>query len=293
MGGMRSAFKGRFDTSGNATNTVALGKTNSLHVILHAMAATNGTDQIAGTVSNGTFTSELLTDLAIFSSANPCPCTGTFTFVLAPVDSSDPNLPPGYGYGTLTVTSAGSGRMQGVLGDGTKISAQVPVSGYGTLPFYNSLYKNQGSCIGWVAFGTNGTLDATLDWFRPSMLVSSYYLSLLGSKYVVPAAGEPMLDLTNTTGNALLTLGDGNLTGVLSNLVTVATNNTVTILSGNVTNLTFKLTPKTGLFSGGFRHPVTGKTTKFQGAVLQLQDFGAGYFLGTNQSGYVILEPTP
>ena len=148
-----------------------------------------------------------------------------------------------------------------------------------------------------MAFGTNGTLDATLDWFRPSMPISSYYPAGFTTKYVVArntAAGEPMLDLTNTTGNALLTLGDGNLTGVLSNLVTVASNNTVTVLPGNVTNLTLKLTPKTGLFSGGFRHPATGKTTKFQGAVLQFdRDFGAGYFLGTNESGYVTIEPVP
>ena len=101
-----------------------------------------------------------------------------------------------------------------------------------------------------------------------------------------------MLDLSNTAGNALLTLGDGNLTGVLSNLVT-ASDNTVTVLSGDITNLTLKLTPKTGLFGGSFLHPVTGRTAKFKGAVLQIQNFGSGYFLGTNQAGYVTLEPAP
>ena len=79
----------------------------------------------------------------------------------------------------------------------------------------------------------------------------------------------------------------------LSNLVTVATNNAVTVLSGTVSNLTLKLTPKTGQFIGNFLHPVTGKAAKFQGAVLQLQTIGAGYFLGTNVSGNVMIESLP
>jgi hypothetical protein len=294
MGGVKSAFKGRFDAAGTWANTVTPRGLNPLWVVLHLDVA-GGTDQITGTVSNGVFASELLADRAVFSRANPCSSSlaGSYTVVLVPPEGNDPDIPQGYGYGTLTVTTIGGGKLSGVLGDGTKISVTVPVSKYGTWPLYDALYKNQGSCIGWVTFATNSTLDATVDWFRPSMLVSNFYLSLLGSKYVVPAAGEPMLELTNTTGNALLTLGDGNLTGVLSNLVTVASNNTVTVLSGDVTNLTLKFTPKTGLFSGGFRHPATGKTTKFQAAVLQLQNFGAGYFLGTNESGYVTIEPVP
>ena len=291
MGGVKSAFKGRFDAVSSATNTVTRrGGLASLQVILHL----DSTDQITGTVSDGGFTSELLADRAVYNRTNPCRLlAGKYTVVLEPPEGSDPDIPQGYGYGTLTVTTIGGGKLSGVLGDGTKIKGNVPVSKYGTWPLYNALYSNQGSCIGWVTFiTTNNTVEveATVDWFRPSI----YYLSLLGSTYVVPAVGEPMLELTNTTGNALLTLGYGNLTGVLSNLVTVASNNTVTVLSGNVTNLTLKLTPKTGLFRGGFRHPVTGKTTKFQGVVLQLQNFGAGYFLGTNESGFVTFElPTP
>jgi hypothetical protein len=78
---------------------------------------------------------------------------------------------------------------------------------------------------------------------------------------------------------------------VLSNAVTVATNNTVTILSGTVSNLTLKLAPTTGTFSGSFRQPVTHKVVDFKGAVLQLQDFGAGFFTGTNETGYVTITP--
>jgi len=36
-----------------------------------------------------------------------------------------------------------------------------------------------------------------------------------------------------------------------------------------------------------------GKTVNFNGLVLQLDGTGAGYFLGTNASGFVIFWPTP
>ena len=151
MGGVRSAFKGQFDDSGNATNTVTRPGLNSLQVILH-LDMTDGTEQITGTVSDGTFTSELLADRAVFSRTNPCPWVGTYTIVLAPPAGSDPDIPQGYGYGTLTVATTGGGKLSGVLADGTKITANVPVSKHGTWPLYDALYKNQGACIGWVTF---------------------------------------------------------------------------------------------------------------------------------------------
>jgi hypothetical protein len=146
---------------------------------------------------------------------------------------------------------------------------------------------------------TNNAIESTVDWFKPPVPANHFYpagftnnvVTLLGSKYVAPAKGSPMLSLTNTTGTVMLTLGGGNLGAVLSNSVIVATNNTVTILPGTVSNLTLKLAPKTGTFSGSFLHPVTHKAVKFQGTVLQLQDFGAGFFTGTNETGYVTITP--
>jgi hypothetical protein len=36
-----------------------------------------------------------------------------------------------------------------------------------------------------------------------------------------------------------------------------------------------------------------GKTTKLSGTFLQSDDSAAGFFQGTNQTGFVILEPAP
>jgi hypothetical protein len=296
MGGTRAAFGGQFDQSGNATNTVAGSGSSSRQVILH-LDLTNGTEEITGTVSNGASRSELVADLAVFSKANACPQTGVYTFVVMPPADNDPNLPQGWGYGTLMIAPTGIGKLSGALGDGTKLAGTVPISKYGTGPLYSVLYGNKGSCVGWLNF-TNDAIESTnvVEWFRPAA-AKGYYAGgfatntiLLASKYVAPGKGHPMLSLTNTTGNVMLTLGGGNLGAVLSDSVTVVTNNTVTILSGSVTNLTLKLAPKQGTFSGSFLHPVTHKTVKFQGAVLQLQDFGAGFFTGSNETGYVTLE---
>ena len=297
MGGTRAAFGGQFDQSGNVTNTVTKSSSSSWQVMLH-LDLTNGTGEITGTVSNSAFRSELVADLAVFSKTNACPKAGVYTFVVMPPADNDPNLPQGWGLGTLTIATTGIGKLSGTLGDGTKLTGTVPISKYGTAPLYVLLYGNKGSCVGWLNI-TNNAIESTVDWFKPPVAANHFYpagftnnvVTLLGSKYVAPAKGSPMLSLTNTTGTVMLTLGGGNLGAGLSNSVMVATNNTVTILPGTATNLTLKLAPKNGTFSGSFLHPVTHKAVKFQGTVLQLQDFGAGFFTGTNETGYVTITP--
>ena len=295
MGGTRLAFGGVFDQSGNVTNTVSGQGSSSWQVVLH-LDLTGETQEIRGTVSQGGSESQLLADLATFSKANPCPLAGLYTFLIMPPSDSDSNLPQGWGFGTVNIASTGIGKLSGTLGDGTKFKGSIPISKYGTASLYSLLYGKKGLCAGWLNF-SNDMIEASMSWIRPSA-TKGYYIGgfttntiLLGSKYVAPAAGQLMIDLTNTAGNAMLTFGGGGLAGELSNLVTVASDNTVTILSGSVTGLTLKLAPKNGTLSGTFLHPVTKKKVKFQGAVLQSQDFGDGWFTGSNGTGYVTVSP--
>lgn len=294
IGGADSTFKGVFDSSGNATNTVARKNLTSLNVILHVLTLSNDTDQIVGTVSDGTFTSDLLADLAVFTRLNPCPWAGRYTYVLEPLDDSDPTVPQGFGYGTLTVSTTGSGQMRGVLGDGTKISSVVPVSGYGTWPLYASLYKNQGSCLGLISFATNDTLSATVNWFKPSGTTGYDYPdgfttapTLTGAIYVSPKAGGPSI-----AASGQLTLGGGNLESNLVKSVVITASGNVTVSPTGSDQLTLKINPVTGQFSGGFLNPAVSKTVKLGGFLLQIDNSGAGYFPGTNQTGFVIFEPT-
>jgi uncharacterized repeat protein (TIGR03803 family) len=293
MNGVRSAFKGQFDSSGNSTNPVTPKNSNPLTVILEATAVSNATDEIVGTVSNGTFTAQLVADLAVFSAVNTSPWVGNFTFVLAPADSSDTTVPQGYGYGTLTVTSLGSGSLEGVLGDGTKISGKFPVSGYGTWPLYDSLYKNNGACIGWVTFNEDNTLSGTVYWFKEAGAAGPLYPnefsttnSLTGDLYISPADGGPSVAATGQ-----LTLGGGNLTNNIVISVSIATNGAGTASSVGSNDLKLKVAPATGALSGSFLDPTIGKAVKFQGLLLQNSGAASGYFLGAGESGFVTFVP--
>jgi PKD repeat protein len=295
LGGAKAvAFAGRFDAAGNATNSVTRPGQNPLQVVLHLDLS--GSDQIIGTVSDDdTFTSELLADRAAYSHKNRCPLAGTFTAVLHPPGGDETNLPQGYGYGTLTVTTSGQGRLAGVLGDGTKVSVTVPLSKHGTWPLYQALYNKGGASIGWVTIDTNNTVDATVDWFRPKM-PSPYFpagfttnVTLLGQKYVRP------VDITPSSAgvNGLITLGGGNLESNIVKTVFVYATGKVTVLSANNENVQMKFQPTAGQFSGSFIHPSLNTTIKFTGLALEFRGDAAGYFLGTNESGFVTFEPTP
>jgi hypothetical protein len=72
------------------------------------------------------------------------------------------------------------------------------------------------------------------------------------------------------------------------------TNSVAATGSGKITGTNhLSLTVKTasGTFSGSIVNPATKKTITLSGAVLEKQNIGAGYFLGTNESGEVFLGP--
>jgi len=296
VGGASSSFHGQFDASGNATNTAPRAKLNSLQVSLHVLPVTDGTEQLTGTVSDGVFTSEILADLAVFNKVNLSPFVGRYTVVLAPANTNDVTVPQGFGYGTLTLSTTGSGKLQGTLGDGTKLNASAPVSGYGTWPLYNSLYKKQGSVIGWITIASNNTLTAMVDWFKPATPTDHFYpagfttaAGMTGAIYVSPTAGGPSI-----AGSGTLTLGGGNLSGNIVKSVVIDAQGKVTVSPSGPDKLTMKIQPTTGQLSGSFVNPAIGnKSIKFNGLLLQSDKSSAGFFLGTSQSGFVTLEPSP
>jgi hypothetical protein len=84
-------------------------------------------------------------------------------------------------------------------------------------------------------------------------------------------------------------LRDGNLGLAITNDVTLGSNNSVTVTSGS-NNLSISISLPTGLLNGSFVHPDTKAKTSIKGVVLQEQNNARGFFLGTSQSGAVILE---
>jgi len=55
------------------------------------------------------------------------------------------------------------------------------------------------------------------------------------------------------------------------------------------------ITTKNGTFKGSVVDPNSGKPVAFTGVLLQKENFGGGFFLGTSESGNVIFgtEPVP
>jgi endonuclease/exonuclease/phosphatase family metal-dependent hydrolase len=294
LGGARSSFAGQFDALGHATTQIARRGLAALRVVLQLDPASG--DQITGTISDGTFTSVLLADREVYSRANPCPFAGTFSIVIEPPPGDNPTVPQGCGYGRLTVTKAGRGRVGGVLGDGARIRVTAPVSKHGTWPLYDLLYKNQGASVSWVTFATNQTLDATVDWFRPPIPSAAFYprgfttnVAMVGNEYLPPTVyGAP-----SASPDRRITLGGGNLAAIIVKSVYVYDMGDVVVLSPNGENLKIRLDPATGQLSGSFTHPVLNKTINFKGVALEFDGRWAGYFPGADLTGYVLVEPTP
>jgi hypothetical protein len=225
---------------------------------------------------------------------------GRYTMVLPAVTNNPSTRPQGDGAGTVKISKAGRITAKGSTADGGTILQRVPVSKHGTWPFYQSLYGGTGSILGWIQF-TNvvgvSDLEGTVYWFKPVTPGHLYYpagftntVDAIGSLY--KRSGR-VLDLATSKCNASVTLGDGNLPVPFAQTVTVTVSNLVKTGQCGTTNLTMKIVSKDGSFSGTFTHPASNAKHEFRGVVLQIQNFGTGWFLGTNQSGYVTFEAAP
>ena len=104
-----------------------------------------------------------------------------------------------------------------------------------------------------------------------------------------PSKGGPTI-----AGNAQVTLVGGNLSSNIVKNVVIDSNGVVTVSNPGPDNLALAIVPSTGLFRGSFVHPAVDQTATFAGYLIQTTNqFGAGLFFGTDQTGYVLIQPTP
>ena len=290
--GRKYSFSGRFDSSGRATNSIPRSKLATLTVDLELDVS--GGDQIRGSVTDGSWSAQLLADRAVFDkTTNPAPQAGTYTLAIPGLTGATAS-PAGNGFGTLTVDTAGHVKFSGVLADGTKVTQTTTISKSGDWPLFAPLYAGQGSILGWLSVTNRpgDDINGSLSWFRLQQPSARYYpagfafsTQAMGSAYVPPAAGSPPVNFNN--GQVWLT--DGNLTQSVTNQVLLNANNKVTNLGGS--KLALSIAPSSGVFAGNVTDPATGKSLAVKGAVLQKQNLGLGFFLGTNQSGGFYIGP--
>jgi hypothetical protein len=297
IGGARLSTSGQFDATGNCTKLLKRGNTISLTVHFQLdLASTTNADRIGGSVGDaaGTWWAPLEGDRSVFNAkSRPAPQQGSYTMLIAGTNGSA-SLPAGDGYGTVSVDKAGKIRFAGSLADGTKVTQAGSVSKNGDWPFYLSLYGGQGSMLNWLTFAptTTNDLAGSLVWIKPTSLKTKYYpagfalnLPAWAFRYTPPARGSNVLPFN--TANLLLIGGDAALN--LTNQITIGANNRVNGPMGSKLSLTF--TPASGLFKGTLLTSPGSKPVPFNGVVLQTTSIARGYFLGTSQSGKVLLTP--
>ncbi len=286
---------GKFDWLGRSGLNLKPSLTNTVTVALQ-LDVTNLTAWVQGGVSNGNWFADLAGYRApVYLATNASPQLGRYTLALPGSDDAAAR-PGGDSYGTVIVSRAGWLTLAGRLADGTTLNQSIPVSPEGCWALYAPLYLGKGSVLAWLTFTNLDTSDINgrVSWIKPAIPAAKYYPlgftnegEALGSRYVAPGTTNRVLNLTN----GVVVFSGGNLPQPFTNNILLTTNHKVTNLSSN--GLTMNLTLTSGLLNGSVTDPNTRKGVLFNGALLQKINAAYGYFLGTNQSGQVLLEPAP
>src|SRR5580765_566290 len=106
LGATRASFKGAFDSGGNASVTLKIKNSGSLKLQLSLDPAPTP-DVISGTISDGTWTSQIVAKRAAFDGKTElAPQAGRYTLVI-PGRPGFTTAPAGSGYATISVTKSG------------------------------------------------------------------------------------------------------------------------------------------------------------------------------------------
>ena len=289
LGKRKHGFSGHLDFGCRTTNVLARPGTNALTVELDFIDG-GAVDQLTGRVTDGFWAATLLADRACFDAkTNIAPFAGSYTLIVPGTNNAGAG-PEGDGFGTVKVDSRGMVGFAGTLPDGSKLTQKVSLSHSGAWPLYVPLYKGLGAVLSWQTISNLPGTDIAglLSWIRPGQPTSKYWPAgftndtvTIGSVYTPPGLTNQVLDCTQTE----ITFTGGNFASSLTNVITLDPQNKITCDGTN--ELSLALTLKSGLFAGKVLDPLTGKSMKFKGAVLQKQNGGAGFLLGTNKSARV------
>jgi hypothetical protein len=163
VSGKKYPLRGRFDESGSAQ--VILTRTGQTALVIGlSLDLSGGTDQMSGSVSDGTWSAMLDGERITRRTAVT---VGKYSVVISAADNASA-LPGGNGSGTANVSVSGQIRFSAILGDGTHVSEIGKLTVHNHLPFYAPLYAGRGAIFGRIVFdpGSN-TFDGTLTWSRP------------------------------------------------------------------------------------------------------------------------------
>jgi uncharacterized repeat protein (TIGR02543 family) len=291
---------GRFSLSGAAAITIPRG-TLLPPLTLSLRLDLAGPSGISATVSDGSGTSSAVASASYRAAAGRFAKAGRYTIALpANLDTTDPDAPRGDGYATLVVDATARATFSGVLADGRPFTAAGFLSGDATFEFHVPLFGGAGSVAGRFALRETAVsdLDGTFHWSKPERLADRFHPgafetdhAIVGSRYVAPPMGKPVLAVAATENNSRLTLADGDLEPAVVQSVTLDPTNRVRLGSPALPGLRVGINAAAGTFSGSFVHPATGVASRIRGVIFQKQNAGFGFFLGEDESGSTALMP--
>jgi hypothetical protein len=302
MGALVTPISGAFDRNGNATVVLSW---EGIPVVELNLTLSAATGQVSGsmTVSSSPTASTVSATMLTYSTANKAPQAGAYTLLMPPATSSTTGAAPqGVGYFRLVVGTNGSATLTGKLADNTALSASGWVAPDGTLNLYRPLYGSKGFISGQLKFesitdaGVQSDLDGTLTWQRPAVTTGVNYpagfstsISAIGSTYTTSTNSIAAL-LPGGQKKALVSLAGSALSAPVADQVSLVGPNTLKESTTGGTQLVVQLSPGTGLFTGRFIDPATGRISLIGGAVFQKRALGAGSFFLSAQSGSVLVQ---
>jgi hypothetical protein len=297
LGRASVVLSGRFSAAGDAQISATGSDGKNYTTTLHYDSASA---HVSGSFAWPTGSVPIALDRLMFATNGASQYAGRYTVVLPSASDLPANVPQGDGIATLTIDSDGIVTGGGVLADGTPFGIHGSLTTGGELPIYAALYDGGGLLTGSLAFRSTETSDVvgTLDWSRPAragavLFASGFALSLpcVGSRYVQPGTGQPVVPVAPTSNNAKLVLGDGGIGAPVSQAATLNADNSVVISAPELDQLSLRVNAKSGRFAGQFVHPQTGASTPFRGVILQKQQAGFGFFAGASGGGYATFAP--
>jgi hypothetical protein len=309
IAGVTAAFSTTLQADGRTS--LELKRHNLSTLVLTLQVDLTGLQTLTGTVADtGSTFNALLTAYRAGSSTSQTAANyeGYYTWIMT---GGSGNTPAGFSYGTARITAAGAVHLSIFLSDGTTTAAAGSLSANGLMPLYVSLAGGKDSLLSWLSF-TNSSLILSTNgayWFKgpvpvPSPPSSPYNpyrvqelvaknaynggftltnLTLLMGAYTAEPKGTDALNASSVS----VQLSGADLSSSISNVITLSTSG----VGGSNTSATVNISDKTGLFSGSFKDPISGKMVHFNGAVLHPAAAGYGFFISSDLSGTVVLDP--
>ena len=285
FGGKAVSLSGQMGLDGKVVKPVIVQGTNLLTVAL-CLDLSDGADRLTGSIDGANWTAPLLAFRSpLFGKTNTAPWAGRYTMFIG--GATNPTGPAGHGVASLVVSPTGVLTLSGTLADGVNVAHSGPVSREGLWPFYLPLYRGKGSVLGWLMFTNDATdsLRARVHWIKPAVPADKLYPGgftnsslAYGSTYSAPL----MTNYLAAHPDSCLTVS-GLAPGIQTNCVVLG--------PGYAWNgpgvKSLKLDLSTGLWSGTYTNPATGRPLPAKFTVLLQSGSGFGYVLSTNVSAAV------